>query len=116
MALVWWLCATLWLDSLALVQEFKARDRQFLRAIGQHVTLVGAAVSISVVVGLVLAMLMRRYARLQKGAFVVLNFLQTIPSLALFGLLLACRKRTIARPAWRQRDRYDACLDRTDCL
>ena len=88
-ALVWWLCATLWLDSLALVQEFKARDRQFLRAIGQHVTLVGAAVSISVVVGLVLAMLMRRYARLQKGAFAVLNFLQTIPSLALFGLLLA---------------------------
>ena len=88
-ALVWWLCAAFWLDTLALVQEFKARDRQFLRAIGQHVTLVGAAVSISVVVGLVLAMLMRRYARLQKGAFAVLNFLQTIPSLALFGLLLA---------------------------
>lgn len=88
-ALVWWLCAALWLDSLALVQEFKARDQQFLRAIGQHMTLVGIAVSISIVIGLVLAMLMRRYARLQKSAFAVLNFLQTIPSLALFGLLLA---------------------------
>lgn len=88
-ALVWWLCTAYWLDSLALVQEYKARDEQFLRAIGQHVTLVGIAVSISMIVGLLLAMLMRRYAQLQKGAFAVLNFLQTIPSLALFGLLLA---------------------------
>ncbi|BBI62191.1 osmoprotectant uptake system permease [Vreelandella sulfidaeris] len=88
-ALVWWLCAAFWLDSLALVQEFRARDQQFLRAIGQHMALVGIAVSSSVLVGLVLAMLMRRYARLQKAAFSVLNFLQTIPSLALFGLLLA---------------------------
>ncbi len=88
-ALLWWLCATFWLDSLALVQEFKARDQQFVRAIGQHIRLVGIAVSISVVMGLSLAMLMRRYERLQKGAFAVLNFLQTIPSLALFGLLLA---------------------------
>jgi osmoprotectant transport system permease protein len=39
--------------------------------------------------GLLLAILMRRYDRLQKSAFAVLNFLQTIPSLALFGLLLA---------------------------
>ncbi|MGO2392380.1 MAG: ABC transporter permease [Halomonas sp.] len=88
-ALVWWLCATLWLDSLALVQEFKARDQLFIRAVGQHMTLVGIAVSVSIVLGLALALLMRRYARLQKVAFTVLNFLQTIPSIALFGLLLA---------------------------
>lgn len=88
-ACVWWLCAAFWLDSLALVQEFNARDQQFVRAVGQHLRLVGIAVCISVVLGLVLAMLMRRYTRLQKGAFAVLNFLQTIPSLALFGLLLA---------------------------
>lgn len=87
--LVWWLCATFWLDNLALVQEYRARDRQFLAAVGQHIRLVSIAVGISVVLGLLLAMLMRRYARLQKGAFTLLNFLQTIPSLALFGLLLA---------------------------
>ena len=39
--------------------------------------------------GMLLAMLMRRYRRLQIVAFGLLNFLQTIPSLALFGLLLA---------------------------
>lgn len=87
-ALVWWLCAALWLDSLALVQEYRTRDRQFLTAIGQHVTLVSISVGISIVLGLSLAMLMRRYSRFQKGTFTVLNFLQTIPSLALFGLLL----------------------------
>ncbi|WGI23703.1 ABC transporter permease [Halomonas alkaliantarctica] len=88
-ALVWWLCAAFGLESLALVQEFKARDQQFLSAVTQHIKLVGIAVSVSIVLGLALAMLMRRYARLQKVAFAVLNFLQTIPSLALFGLLLA---------------------------
>ncbi|MBL1268866.1 MAG: ABC transporter permease [Halomonas sp.] len=88
-AVVWWLCAALGLETLALVQEFKARDQQFLSAVAQHIKLVGIAVSVSIVLGLALAMLMRRYARLQKGAFAVLNFLQTIPSLALFGLLLA---------------------------
>lgn len=88
-ALIWWLCAALGLDNLALVQEFRARDRQFLSAVAQHVKLVSITVSVSIVLGLTLAMLMRRYARLQKGAFAVLNFLQTIPSLALFGLLLA---------------------------
>jgi len=46
-------------------------------------------VSVSVVMGMLLAMLMRRYRRLQIVAFGLLNFLQTIPSLALFGLLLA---------------------------
>ncbi|EHJ91836.1 ABC transporter permease [Vreelandella boliviensis] len=88
-ALVWWLCAAFGLGALALVQEFRARDQQFLSAVGQHIKLVSIAVSVSIVLGLALAMLMRRYARLQKGAFAVLNFLQTIPSLALFGLLLA---------------------------
>lgn len=85
----WWGCAALWLDHMALVQEFQARDAQFYQALKQHIALVSTAVGVSVVLGLLLAMLMRRYQRLQKAAFALLNFLQTIPSLALFGLLLA---------------------------
>lgn len=87
--LVWWLCASLWLNDLALVQEFKARDQQFIQAALEHILLVSVAVSISIVVGTLLALLMRHFVKLQKSAFAVLNFLQTIPSLALFGLLLA---------------------------
>lgn len=85
----WWLCASLGLTNLALVQEFQAREQQFYRALVQHMILVATAVGISVVAGVVLAMLMRRFVKLQKVAFALLNFLQTIPSLALFGLLLA---------------------------
>lgn len=87
--IAWWGCAALWLDRLALVQEFQAREGQFYQAVGQHIALVGTAVGVSVGLGMLLAMLMRRYQRLQKIAFTLLNFLQTIPSLALFGLLLA---------------------------
>lgn len=87
--ILWWLCAAFGLQALALVQEFQARERQFYRALSQHIVLVSSAVSVSVVIGMLLAMLMRRYRRLQTVAFGLLNFLQTIPSLALFGLLLA---------------------------
>lgn len=86
---VWWFCAAIWLDSLALVQEFLAREAQFYRAIREHLALVTIAVSVSIVLGMGIALLMRRYPVLQRGGFALLNFFQTIPSLALFGLLLA---------------------------
>ncbi|SES17668.1 osmoprotectant transport system permease protein [Vreelandella subterranea] len=87
-ALVWWLCAMWALEALALGQEFRARNDEFWRALRQHITLVSVSVAISIGLGLSLAMLMRRYANFQKVAFGVLNFLQTIPSIALFGLML----------------------------
>ncbi|MFN2409343.1 MAG: ABC transporter permease [Halomonas sp.] len=87
-AIVWWLCAMWALEALALSQEFRAREDQFWRALRQHITLVTISVAISIVLGLSLAMLMRRYANFQKIAFGLLNLLQTIPSIALFGLML----------------------------
>ncbi|SDN12885.1 ABC transporter permease [Vreelandella arcis] len=86
--LVWSLCATLGLEALALGQEFRARDAQFWRALREHITLVVVSVAISIGLGLSLTLLMRRYSKLQKSAFAILNFLQTIPSIALFGLML----------------------------
>ncbi|MGM0520691.1 MAG: ABC transporter permease [Pseudomonadota bacterium] len=86
---VWLGCAALWLDSLALVQEFQVREAQFYQAIRQHLALVTIAVSVSIVLGMGIALLMRRFYRLQRGGFALLNFFQTVPSLALFGLLLA---------------------------
>ncbi|WP_447553106.1 ABC transporter permease [Vreelandella sp. EE22] len=88
-ALIWWLCIRLWLGDLALAQEFLARQGQFASALKQHIALVASAVGISIVLGLLLAMLMRRFRRAQKVGFALLNSFQTIPSLALFGLLLA---------------------------
>lgn len=77
------------LDRLALVREYMVRREAFLEAIGGHVLLVGGAVGFSLVAGFAMAVLMRRLPPLQKGLFGILSFIQTIPSLALFGLLLA---------------------------
>ncbi|MFC4206617.1 ABC transporter permease [Vreelandella malpeensis] len=99
-ALAWWLCARLWLDDLALVQEFQARRGAFFSAVGQHVLLVGVAVGSSLLLGLALALAMHRFHRLRKAGFALLNFLQTIPSLALFGLLLAPLAWLGANVAW----------------
>lgn len=97
---VWWLCAALWLKPLALVQEFQARQEAFYRALGEHVTLVSIAVTVSIVLGVGIAMLIRRFSASRKSAFAVLNFLQTVPSLALFGLLLAPLAWLAARFDW----------------
>lgn len=83
------ICLTRWLAPLALWQEYQGRRDQFLGAILEHLALVGAAVGVSLLLGVAAALAMRRWAAAQRIGFGVLNFLQTIPSIALFGLLLA---------------------------
>lgn len=77
------------LDSLALVQEYSVRRTAFMDAILNHLALVGIAVGGSLVVAIGLALWMRRMPSVRQGVLGVLSFIQTIPSLALFGLLLA---------------------------
>jgi len=55
---------------------------------GEHLTLVAASILIAMVIGLPLGMLLTRKPRLKTLVFGGTNVLQTIPSLALFGLLL----------------------------
>ena len=98
--LVWWFALTNWLAPLALLQDYRGRSDQFAQAVLYHLTLVGAAVGASLVLGVALALAMRRHAGLQRVGFGVLNFLQTIPSLALFGLLLAPLAWLAANVEW----------------
>ncbi|WP_108444402.1 ABC transporter permease [Halomonas denitrificans] len=83
------LCLSRWLAPLALWQEFQGRRDQFLGAVLEHLALVGAAVGASLVLGVAAALAMRRWQAAQRIGFGMLNVLQTIPSIALFGLLLA---------------------------
>lgn len=85
----WLLSLALWLEPLALQREYQARSAQFTSALTMHLMLVGAAVAASLVLAALLALVMRRHEGIRRAGFGVLNFLQTIPSLALFGLLLA---------------------------
>lgn len=94
------LMATPWLESLALRREFVTRSDAFFVAVREHLLLVGAAVGCGLVIGICLAMAMRHWPRLRGPGFTLLNFLQTIPSLALFGLLLAPLAWLAAEQPW----------------
>jgi osmoprotectant transport system permease protein len=97
----WWL-ATPWLEPLALWREYQGRSGQFAGAVLDHLRLVGGAVGASLVLGTLIALAMRRHAGIERVGFAVLNFLQTIPSLALFGLLLAPLAWLSANVVWVQ--------------
>jgi len=75
-------------DALSLAREYKTRQDLFATALGRHVVLVAAAVGPAVLIGFPLGIAMVRHPRVQEPLFAVLNLLQTIPSIALFGLLI----------------------------
>lgn len=76
------------LDALSLVREFQNHDHLFVQALEIHLALALGSVGVSLVIGLATAIAMSRHQRLQRPVFAVVNFIQTIPSLALFGLLI----------------------------
>ncbi|KGK42079.1 hypothetical protein LH51_10325 [Nitrincola sp. A-D6] len=84
-----WVYYTGQIESLALVREYAARSSQFQDALQVHLLLVCGAVGFSLFLGFLLVLLMRQWPGVQKFTFGLLNFIQTIPSLALFGLLIA---------------------------
>ncbi|WP_240454031.1 ABC transporter permease [Halomonas sp. NO4] len=98
--LAWWVCLMQWLAPLALYREYQVRSDQFVGAIGQHLALVGSAVGAALLLGVCLALAMRRRAGVRRVGFGILNFLQTIPSIALFGLLLAPLAWLASRVEW----------------
>jgi osmoprotectant transport system permease protein len=75
-------------DALSLAREFNTRHDLFAAAMLRHVVLVAAAVGPAVLIGFPLGVAAARRQRLQGPLFAVLNLLQTIPSIALFGLLI----------------------------
>jgi osmoprotectant transport system permease protein len=69
--------------------EFIARNwGEVLALTGEHLLLVAAATAVAVAVGLPVGLLLTRRAALKRPVLAVANILQTVPSLALFGLLI----------------------------
>lgn len=62
--------------------------REMLTLTGQHFVLVAVATSLAVAIGLPLGILLTRRPVLQRPVLGIANVLQTVPSLALFGLLI----------------------------
>lgn len=77
------------LESLSLVREFNARPDKFEQALWMHLALALGAVTVSAALAFVLALKMIRSVAWRRPILGVVSFLQTIPSLAVFGLLIA---------------------------
>ncbi|HXR86255.1 MAG TPA: ABC transporter permease [Stellaceae bacterium] len=76
-------------DGLSIAREYAARRDEFDAALGQHCVLVAIAVLLAVIIGAPLGLYVARQPQRSAGIFGVLNLLQTIPSVALFGILIA---------------------------
>jgi osmoprotectant transport system permease protein len=69
--------------------EFQARSNRFSREFGTHLFLSGTAVGIACLIGIPLGVWAYRSGQSEKGIFIFVNSVQTIPSLALFGIMVA---------------------------
>ncbi|WP_214471697.1 ABC transporter permease [Mesorhizobium sp. dw_380] len=76
-------------NDLSILKEYANRADSFWAEGSKHVTLALGSLLAAVVVGLPLGILCHRVERLRSGVLNVLNIIQTIPSIALFGLLIA---------------------------
>ncbi|CNF40265.1 ABC transporter permease [Yersinia mollaretii] len=83
------LLATGQLDQLSLLIEYANRQDVFDDALWQHLQILLATVVPAVLIGIPLGLLCFRSRRFQGTIFSTLNIIQTIPSIALFGLLIA---------------------------
>ena len=77
------------LDHLSLLKEYANRKSVFDAAFSQHLLLLGGTLLPTLLIGVPLGLAIARRPRWQSAAFSVLNLIQTIPSVALFGLLIA---------------------------
>ena len=76
-------------DNLSILKEYFNRADSFWAEGSKHVTLALGSLAAAVIVGLPLGILCHRVENLRAGVLNVLNIIQTIPSIALFGLLIA---------------------------
>ncbi len=77
------------LDHISLVVEFRQQQVQFLHQLGSHIILFSVSVALGIIIGIPLGILAERSQHAERPVFFITGTLQTLPSLALFGLLLA---------------------------
>ena len=75
-------------DDLSIVHEWANRRDEYAQAFGEHIRLVLSALALSVAIGVPLGLAATQSAARSGRIFTVLSLVQTIPSIALFGLLI----------------------------
>jgi len=77
-----------WFDDLSIVHEWSNRREEYNAALAQHLILVVSALGLALAIGLPLGILAAGQPVASGRIFPVLSLIQTIPSIALFGLLI----------------------------
>jgi osmoprotectant transport system permease protein len=70
------------------MREWAVKKTVFLAEATTHLVLAGSAVLVGCLLGVLIGVLSLRHLLVRRVAFFILNIVQTIPSLALFGLLI----------------------------
>ncbi|WP_421951221.1 ABC transporter permease [Pelagibacterium sp.] len=87
-AVLWGILASgLW-DDLAVMREYQGRQAAFLAQLQVHLFLAFGSVAAAVLIGVPVGIICYRIPRVRAGILGSLNVVQTVPSIALFGLLI----------------------------
>ncbi len=78
-----------WCDDLSIMKEYANRSDIFMGVVVRHIQIVMVAAAFTLCIGLPLGWLACQKTRIAGALFPLLNIIQTIPSIALFGLLMA---------------------------
>lgn len=76
-------------DHLSVMREYAVNSERFWRELLRHVWLALGSLGAAVLVALPLGILCHRLPRLRPAVLGTLNVIQTVPSIALFGILMA---------------------------
>ena len=77
------------LDQMSILKEYANNSDLFRTSLGRHFVIVFAALVPTLVVGVPVGVMAFRKANVGGAILSVLNIIQTVPSIALFGLLMA---------------------------
>ena len=89
------------LDQTSLLKEFANRQDVFRGAALRHLQIVLLTLAPALLIGVPLGIAAARHARLGRPLLAVLGVIQTVPSIALFGLLMApLAALALALPGW----------------
>ncbi|WP_110685924.1 ABC transporter permease [Salinicola aestuarinus] len=88
------------LSPLSIMREFANQRGNFVDELLRHLTLVAGALMPALAIGLPLGLLARRRPGARNALFSVLNVFQTLPSIAVFGLLIAPLAALAAALPW----------------
>lgn len=78
-----------WWDGLSVMREYAVRSDDFWREAARHVALAGGSVAAALVAGVPLGIACARIGAVRAAVMPLLNIVQTVPSIAMYGLMMA---------------------------